>query len=39
VQGPLYKPGNDLAYEPYQYVQVVVKLDGSLQDPPVVLKP
>jgi hypothetical protein len=39
VQGPAYKPGNDAAYEPYQYVQVLVKLDGAMQEPPLILKP
>ncbi len=29
VQGPPYKPGNEAAYEPYQYVQVLVKLDDA----------
>jgi len=33
VQGPAYKPGNDAAYEPYQYVEVVVKLEGYAQEP------
>ena len=39
VQGPAYKSGNDAAYEPYQYVDVKVTLDGYQQEHPALNKP